>query len=191
MVMLMDLTIYICLMKMNNCLDSTCSMLPVCIVNVGHFRSGTTTLAGAAMSLGLRAYCEFPDLPQDQLKAFLQHPEMAVLDWSSNHGIQDIISIGAKHDIICDGWIALLPFLPLDVLKHLKQEGKDSGIHFEFVATKREVASTLKSKLQHWMVHDLERKAGVTASEREHLEDSLCERAVKYEQRVDHLCSGL
>ena len=41
------------------------------------------------------------------------------------------------------------------------------------------------------MVHDLKRKAGLTVSEREHLEDSLCERAVEYEQRVDHLCSDL
>ena len=67
-------------MKMNDCLDSTCTTLRVCIVNVSHFHSGMMTLAEAAMSLGLKAYREFPDLPQDQLKAFLQNPEMAVLD---------------------------------------------------------------------------------------------------------------
>ena len=43
----------------------------VCIVNVGLFRSGTTTLTEAAKCLGLKPYREFPDLLQDELNDFL------------------------------------------------------------------------------------------------------------------------
>ena len=85
----------------------------VCIVNVGLYRSGTTTLVEAAKRLGLKGYREFPSsLSQVQQKDFLFQPEKAILDWSSSGGLDEVLATAARHDILCDGWFALLPFLP-------------------------------------------------------------------------------
>lgn len=161
----------------------------VCIVNVGLFRSGTTTLAEAAASLGFGAYRTFPKLSQDQHKTFLQNPEKMALEWFSQGGVKEIVKLATEYDIICDGWIALLPFLPLTVLEDLKVEAKNSGVHLTFVASKRNVEDTVKSELQHWTIYDLERQAGLTAKESEYLEDNLRERAEHHQSRVQHLHS--
>ena len=159
----------------------------VCIVNVGLFRSGTTTLAEAAKSLGMKANRKFPDLLPDQHKLFLLNPEKVVLDWYLKDGKKEIINIAAKFDLLCDGWIALLPFLPPAMLERFQLEAEDSGVQFEFVASTRDVESTVKSELQHWTIHSLEHNAGLTATERGRLEHNLRERAAKHQRRVQHL----
>lgn len=159
----------------------------VCIVNVGLFRSGTTTLSEAAKRLGLTAYRKFPDLSQEQYKQFLYDPDKVVLHWSSNSGFKEIIQRAREYDMICDGWCALLPFLPTSALDRLKREAEDSGVQLEFVASTRDVESTVKSELQHWTIHDLESKAGLTGNERESLEHKLRERAVEHRRRVQQL----
>ena len=110
--------------------SESCSSRHVCIVNVGLFRSGTTTLTEAAKCLGLKPYREFPDLLQDELNDFLHKPREAVTDWVSEGGFKEIIEIASTHDIICDGWVALLPLLPTE-----EAQGPRSSFHSEFHKT--------------------------------------------------------
>lgn len=158
----------------------------VCIVNVGLFRSGTTTLAEAAKNLGLNAYREFPKLTSEQHNDFLHEP-VKIINKLASEGFSEIISIAGENDIICDGWIALLPFLEPFLFSRLIREAGEAGILLKFVATTRDVESTVMSELNWWTVQDLERKAGLTPQQRELLEHSLRERAKKHRDRVQHL----
>ena len=123
-------------------------MRHACVVNVGLFRSGTTSLTKAAERLdpNLKAYREFPDdLSQNELKEFLQNPEKAVSDWYRKNGKAEIIRLASENDFVCDGWFALLPFLGTTLLEQLKQEAADVGVELKFIATIRDVESTVAS----------------------------------------------
>lgn len=161
----------------------------VCIVNVGHFRSGTTTLAAAAKELGLKAYRKFPDLTPQEMKQLLHDPVAAVEDWFAKpcDGASNIIGLAEKYDVICDGWVALLPLLSLDKLQNLKHKAKDRGIHLSLVASTRDIGTTVQSELQHWVINDLERRSGLDARERGLLEQDLAKRARTHRGRIDHL----
>lgn len=159
--------------------------MQLCIVNVGLYRSGTTTLAKAATNLGLRAYREFPDLSPEEMKALLLEPETALMNWfEKNDGLQEIIRNAMNYDLICDGWIALLPFLEASAIERLKHAAFCTGVHLQFVATERNIEETVQSELQHWTVHDLERKTGLDASDRRGLEENLKKRALEHQRKV-------
>jgi len=158
----------------------------VCIVNVGLYRSGTTTLVEAAKNLGLRACRKFPDLTSVQHNEFLHEP-VKVINQVASKGFGEIIEIASKNDIICDGWIALLPFLEPPLFSCLTQKADKAGILLKFVETTRDIESTVMSELNWWTVQDLERQAGLTPQQRELLEHSLRERATKHQSRVQHL----
>lgn len=160
-----------------------------CIVNVGLYRSGTTFLAKAAAQLQLKAYRRFPDLSPDKLREILCNPEGAVKEWVSSGGIEEVIRLARSHDLICDGWIALLPFLPRSDLDEMKNQAKAMNITLSLVATLRDVEATVKSELQHWVIYDLERKAELSLNERSALEANLRERAVQHQQHIARLCS--
>lgn len=159
----------------------------VCVVNVGHFRSGTTTLATASERLGLSAYRKFPDLPQNDLKMLLQNPGKAILDWYSNGGCDRLLEIASKFDLVCDGWFALLPFLPIDSWKRFTNEAEKAGIRLEFVATTRDVKVMVQSELQHWVIHNLEQRSGLDPDERRNLGRLLLERASRHEEKTNSL----
>jgi glycosyltransferase involved in cell wall biosynthesis len=162
----------------------------VCIVNVGLYRSGTTTLAQAAKNLGLKAYRKFPELPPETMKALLLQPEAAIFNWfENNDGLHEIIRLAGENDLICDGWISLLPFLKPSVFEHLKDMAIQEGVHLQFVATERNIQETVQSELQHWTVHDLERKAEFDAFDRSGLEEKLRMRAEEHQRKVDELQS--
>jgi glycosyltransferase involved in cell wall biosynthesis len=158
-----------------------------CIVNVGLFRSGTTTLAMAAESLGLNSYRKFPELSPDELKEFLEIPETSALDWLSRGEMMELIWLALKNGLICDGWIALLPFLTQPVLESLKHEAGKAGVRLEFVATSRDIEATVDSELHHWTIHGLERRADLSLHERGKLESHLRDRAVKHNHRIHQL----
>lgn len=160
----------------------------ICVVNTGLYRSGTTSLAEAAKSLGLTAFRDFPYLTRQQHRSFLFNPEQAVHEWFFlKGGIKEIVRLCTTNDIICDGWIALLPFLSLEALEQLKHEALKVGTQIQFVATLRDVASTVLSELQHWVIHDLEERAGLTPTERENLEFYLRSRAESHRHRLFQL----
>ncbi|CAB9506824.1 expressed unknown protein [Seminavis robusta] len=160
----------------------------VCIVNVGLYRSGTTYLAEASKSLGLKPYRTFPELTSDEQKKILQDPKKAVLDWFSNDGLNQIIHLATEYDLLCDGWVALLSFLPPSLINSLKAKAQDSGVSLELVASTRDVESTVKSELHHWVIHDLEKRAALNPTERTSLENLLRERAKMHYRSVQCLC---
>eukprot|EP00980_Cylindrotheca_fusiformis_P010262 scaffold2277_cov137-Cylindrotheca_fusiformis.AAC.17 len=162
----------------------------VCIINVGHYRSGTTTLAVAAKNLGAQIYRTFPALTVDQHKAFLHRPADIVGNWfEKKSGANQILELAEKFDLICDGWVALLPFLPKEKLDHLKQEARKTGTQLEFVATTRAVKSTVESELQHWVVNNLEAVAGLNTTERKSLKHDLTARANEHQQLIESLAT--
>ena len=159
----------------------------VCVVNVGLFRSGTNTLAKASENLGLSASRKFPDLSSHQMKELLQNPETAILNWYTDEGFHELIEIASEFDLVCDGWFALLPFLPIGKWQRFTSDAFRAGIRLEFVATARDVKLTVQSELQHWVIHKLEQKAGLDAEERGSLERLLLERALKHEKKLKNL----
>ncbi len=62
-----------------------------CIVNVGIFRSGTTTLAEAAAQLGYKIYRRFPNLSPVLHKEILENPEIVLQKWASSGGIDELV----------------------------------------------------------------------------------------------------
>ena len=68
-----------------------------CVVNIGLYRSGSTTLAEAFAKLGLKAHRHFPSLPPHHLKKILQDPQGAVREWYSNDGLNEILELASEH----------------------------------------------------------------------------------------------
>lgn len=148
-----------------------------CIVNLGLFRSGTTTLVEAAKVLGLMTFREFPKLTTNEHKQFLINPKRIVHKWWEKGGREEAITLIRNYNLICDGWITLLAFLPPNTLWTLQEELKHDNIHVHFVMTLRMTEDTVVSKLQHWIIHNLERKTGLSSQERQDLEALLRSRA--------------
>lgn len=152
------------------------------------YRSGTSTLAEAARSLGLEVHREFPKLTSEQFKRILLNPKKAIDGWfEEDSGAEKVIALAGKHGLICDGLIALLPFLSPDKLNDLKNDAKKENVHLEFVVSSRDIKDLVQSELQHWVVHDLEGKAGLSLDERGDLEESLRKRASKHQEIVKDL----
>mmetsp|Transcript_22222 Transcript_22222/g.44688 ORF Transcript_22222/g.44688 Transcript_22222/m.44688 type:complete len:897 (+) Transcript_22222:1143-3833(+) len=160
-----------------------------CVVNIGLYRSGTTPLAEAFSKLDLKAYSHFPSLPPDHLKKILQDPQAAVQDWYSTVGLNEILKLVSEHAYICDGWVALLPFLNRSALEEIELQARAASIQIKFVSTSRSVDETVKSELQHWVIHDLERQSELSFDERCRLEDDLRIRAIQHQCLVKYLCS--
>lgn len=161
-----------------------------CVVNVGLYRSGTTTLAEAFTKLELKAYGYFPSLPPHRLKKILQDPQGAVQEWYSTVGLNEILRLVSDHHYICDGWIALLPFLKRSALEEIEMQARDASVLIKFVSTSRSVDETVKSELQHWVVHDLERLSDLSFDEKCMLEDDLRRRAIQHQRHVRDLCTS-
>lgn len=87
------------------------------------------------------------------------------------------------------GWVALLPFLKRSALEEIELQARKASIQIKFVSTSRSVDETVKSELQHWVIHDLERQSKLSFDERCRLEDELRIRAVQHQRHVRHLCS--
>ena len=166
-----------------------------CIVNLGLFKTGTTTLAKTAESLGLRVYnefpsihqdTEFPSIPQDVLKEILFDPEKAIHDFVVNH-VDTFVDRLLKYDFVCDGWFALLPLAPLETFQKVKNAASKRGIQITFVATERDEESYLQSELHHWVRHDLEKTTKLTVGERSVLEQALRSRYSLHKKGIEGL----
>jgi glycosyltransferase involved in cell wall biosynthesis len=165
-------------------------MKRTCILNVGLYRSGTTTIAEAASELGLKSDRAFPELSTEELQEILCDPVKAIRRWKCDGGFEKLIERAEKYDLICDGWVALLPFLNDNELEELKEASAASGVKLIFIATKRDVEGTVISELHHWVRYDLERRVGLDFDKRSDLENSLLKRAQNHEIRVQELASA-
>ena len=161
--------------------------MKTCIINLGLYRSGTTTLAVAAGSLGLDVHREFPaDLDPETMREILLNPKNAVRSWLSvGGGSTAIMDLVTRKDLLCDGWFALMVFLSRDLLQEFKDSCRAKlGVTVHFVATFRNVNQMVESELHHWVRHDLERKCGLSSIERQFLEASLFHRATAHNALV-------
>ena len=156
-----------------------------CVVNLGLYRSGTTTLAAAAEKLGWKTYREFPkDLSVAVLQRFLFEPKRVVIDWWHRSGSEEVLQLVQDYNLLCDGWIALMAFLPWHELRKLQTRASQVGVKVSFVATYRNTAATVLSELQHWVVHDLERSTELDQCDRRLLEESLRKRVDQHHYDV-------
>jgi glycosyltransferase involved in cell wall biosynthesis len=161
-------------------------MAHCCFVNLGLFRSGTTTLATAAESLKLLVHREFPELSAQDHKRFLYDPANLVSEWwFEKGGLEAMLNMIKRRHFLCDGWVAIIAFLPPEALLELKI--KADGVKIVYLATIRDIEETVQSELQHWTIHDLERKACLSPTEREELEQALRFRAEKHRERLVEL----
>ena len=155
------------------------------IVNLGLYRSGSTTLAEASRGLNLRAYRQFPELDTMTLKGMLLDPVKSVLCWWENEGRSEIFAHFEAYDVLCDGWYALMAFLPLEVLLRVQTAAKAMGFDVIFVCTQREhVEETVMSELHHWVRYDLESRCNLSLSERNNLASFLENRASAHKECV-------
>jgi hypothetical protein len=125
-----------------------------CILNVGLYRTGSTTLTQAAENTVLRVYHKFPDLNKEEHKLVLVNPREAVLQWwtqeaqeaGSCTGENELLGLPHKYDLLGDNWIALLPFLPTETLDAFFNCIEKDGIKIEFVVTRCDQGTLVASK---------------------------------------------
>ena len=164
------------------------------MINLGLYRSGTTTLAKAFSHRDLKPFRELfsTDLDASTLRSVLLQPEIAILDWWNNGGQLKCLTHILEYDLLCDGWYALLAFLPTEHILSLVTSGKKQGLDIIFVCTWREnVNDIVKSELHHWVRHDLESRCNLTLHERNQLGKFLKIRAEKHRARILSLQSSI
>jgi hypothetical protein len=160
-------------------------MTHTCIVNLGLYRTGNTTLGEAFRSLGFEVYRERPVLSQEQIKCFLTDPKGLVQEWWVDRGgIHFVLGLINTHHLVCDGWFPLLVFLPPAEFEILRQLALEAGTCLRFVVTTRETGDIVSSELHHWIRHDLEKQAGLADKDRTNLEEHLRARSILHANAV-------
>ena len=170
-----------------------------CIVNLGLYKSGTTTLAKAAQLLGMNVYDKFPlictshddsesftSVTQDTLKKILFDPKKAIDDCIKKY-LDAFIDFFHNYDFVSDGWFSLLPIASPTAFTCIKDEARNRGIQLIFVSTLRELEAYLHSELHHWVRFGIEKKAGLDFDERSNLHESLANRYKLYMQCLERL----
>ncbi|GKY97878.1 hypothetical protein MPSEU_000745800 [Mayamaea pseudoterrestris] len=150
-----------------------------CVLNVGHYRTGSATLAKAAKIAGYRVHrAFFQTLDPSSHKLLLLDPEKAVWKWwTEQDGRSELSKLIESNDFVCDGYVPWLLLLPERIVSSFCQEMTAKGISLSFIATTRQLETLVVSELHHWVVHALEAEAGLDEAERDSLEKSLRKRA--------------
>ena len=159
----------------------------VCIVNLGLYRTGLTSLAKAAEELDMRVHKDFPDLQPETLKAFLFDPTTAINDFISKHS-ELFVNMLSNYDFVCDGWFPLLALASKKMFGKIVQDAKMKGVHISFIATERmNVDSYVESELHHWIRHDIEKRAHLNFDERSRLEEALRLRYKRHSEGIKRI----
>lgn len=154
-----------------------------CLVNLGLYRTGTTTLAEAAKILfgDDVVHRDFPNLDSSTLRSLLWDPQAAVIQWWTNgNGKEQLMKLIRDKRFLGDGWIPFLVFLPnnAEELAGVVLDAKLLfGVHVTFVATQRNLKELVQSELHHWVRWDLEKRCGLTDVDRHDLQVVLTKRA--------------
>lgn len=122
----------------------------------------------------------------------LLDPSVAVQTWWLQEGkdaLRDWLTGG--YNFICDGWIALLPFLSDHELLALLSFAEEHGVRIVFVATQRDKQALVQSELQHWVVCDLERRVNLSMRERCNLSEALGLRWENHQRAVRRIKYGV
>jgi len=124
----------------------------ICLINVGLYRMGTSTLAAAARHIGITVDNSFPELGKEDMSGMLKNPHDAVNKWyTEGDGQSELIEKCIKNELIEDGWIALLPFLDVSFLDDFQERARIHGVEIRFIATKRDMEDIVQSELHHWV----------------------------------------
>ncbi|KAL7581040.1 hypothetical protein ACA910_005845 [Epithemia clementina (nom. ined.)] len=160
-------------------------MRKVCILNIGLYRTGSTTFASAAAKCGLGVFREFPKEAPETLQKILVDPTQAVQSWWYCKGKHELFALVQSFDLVGDGYVSLLCFLPgSEILSFVESAGKE-GIKIVFVATQRSVENLVESELHHWVREDLETRTGLSIDDRCRLEDHLRVRGELHARKLD------
>ena len=157
-----------------------------CIVNVGLFKTGTTTLSEIMRELGLKVFKDFDPTCTGVHRRMLFNPVQEVERKIFND--PDYFKQCITHDFVSDGWFALLPFSLLAV-KRFAEIAHQANVQLMFVVTERDLNSYIKSELHHWVRNDLEKKADLKADEKSQLEVLLKTRYHLHKNGVANLSS--
>jgi hypothetical protein len=158
----------------------------VCVVNLGLWRTGSTTLATAACSIGMKVYRDF-----QTLKGMLLTPEETATAMVTSDGIDKVVDLFKKYDFVGDGWLPLFILLPDEKILQILAEASKRNIELVFVATTRDMESNIQSELHHWVQHDLERLVELTEEESDDLEAALRRRWTTHKNAFDKRSSFL
>lgn len=159
-----------------------------CVVNLGLYRTGTTTLAKATeMVDGFSVHREFPEVTPETHRKMLVDPRGAIESHVEQQGLEDLLDKLQTYDFVCDGWFALLPLASNHVIDLLVTKARESGIHLVFLATSRDMESHVRSELHHWIRHDLEKKALLSLSDRASLDSLLTRRIESHQQGLQRM----
>jgi GT2 family glycosyltransferase len=161
-------------------------------INVGLYRSGSTTFATAVEYGGFQVYRDFPDyLSGNEMKEMLLHPAEAVNRWWQLRGTSDLSclvdQIKSRKNVpalLGDGWFSLLPFMKEQFVKQLVKYFKDQEMSVHFIATTRDCDSQVQSELHHWIIHDLEKRNKLSIKERSILECCLRSRCQNHTKKL-------
>ncbi len=156
--------------------------MSTCIVNIGLYRTGSTTLAKAAQNLNLRIFRKFPNLSPTVHKTFLLGKQDDI-DKLLLNVMDDLLDAVKDHDLVCDGYFPLLPLASQGVIDYLKNKAANNCVLIQFIATERNIQheSYIRSELHHWILHDLERKSGIDCAT---LEESIVSRQRRHQQGI-------
>jgi hypothetical protein len=157
----------------------------LCVVNLGLWRTGSTTLATAAGSIGMKVYRDFPELQSETLKGILLTPEETVTAIVTSDGIDKLVNLLEEYDFVGDGWLPLFILLPDESIQQILAEASKRNIELVFVATTRDMESNVQSELHHWVRHDLERRVGLTKEGSDDLQAALCRRWTTHTKALD------
>lgn len=171
-------------------------MTKSCVLNLGLYRTGSTTFATASEKFGWKVDRTFPHqgLNEKTLRQFLVEPKVVIHQWwfhqnGKEHLMKRISD--EKNDLLGDGYIPLLCFLPSkEIINFVKEVKSKYDIDIIFLATTRNVNDLILSELHHWVRHDIERKAGLlkgqgqAVNDRTLLEHYLEQRAVKHRHQI-------
>jgi glycosyltransferase involved in cell wall biosynthesis len=163
----------------------------VCVVNLGLWRTGSTTLATTASIILMTVYRIFPELQSETLKGMLLTPEETVTAIVTSDGIDKLVKLFEDYDFVGDGLLPLLILLPDEKIQQILAEASKRKIELVFVATTRDMESNVQSELHHWVRHDLVRRAGLTKEESDDLEEALCRRWTAHTNALNRLPSFL
>lgn len=120
------------------------------IINVGHYRTGTTTLTYLFDQNGYRTWGTFPDNLSNKEKALLLLDPSKVIR-NLVPSVEDLANRLKEYDFAADGFFPWIIFLPAEDLEKLV-----ALTHAKLVATTRSVDAVVKSELHHWIRHNLE-----------------------------------
>lgn len=145
-----------------------------CSINIGLCRDGSSLLRLAFEHFGLTIFQHQINNEEKTTKGLLVNPEVTITKWwNQSKGKDFVLRIAQQYDLICDGLMPFLLFLPREELLHLQSMALVEGVKLNFILTTRNVESIdsfVRSELHHWVINNLEKDSAMDYPERKILD---------------------